>query len=45
MLMVASSRWEILGWGRTQPSFPGEEEDEWVCTYFSKVGKDGWGCA
>ena len=43
LLAVASSQWEVLGWGRSQQD-PGEE---WMVTYFAKTvftpaGLDGY---
>lgn len=33
LLMVASSKWEVLGWGGGGPS----GDEEWVVTYFNKT--------
>jgi hypothetical protein len=35
-LKIASSNWEILGWGKVEAS-AGHPEDDWVVTYFSKT--------
>lgn len=32
-LKIASSRWEVLGWGENE-KFTGEEGERWVVTYF-----------
>lgn len=32
-LRVASSHWEVLGWG----DLPGEEGNQWVVTFFAKT--------
>lgn len=37
-MKIASSHWEVLGWGTlVTAAAGGEEENQWVVTYFAKT--------
>jgi hypothetical protein len=37
LLMIASSKWEILGYGDEDPTLTNGESNQWVATYFAKT--------